>query len=57
VFKITFYTPVVDGTYYGIAPGGRAGGRRLIFYINYFLETIIATELIFATNGLCVDLY
>jgi hypothetical protein len=26
-----FYTPVIDGTYYGIASGRRAGGRRLIF--------------------------
>jgi hypothetical protein len=23
---LSFYTPVVDGTYYGIAFGGRAGG-------------------------------
>jgi hypothetical protein len=37
--------------------GGCLGGRRLIFKINYFLQTIIATELIFATDVLCVDLY
>jgi hypothetical protein len=39
-----FYTPVFDGTYYGMASGGHLGwclgGRHLIFQITYYLKKL-----------------
>ena len=37
-----FYTPVEDGTYYGITRGGRAGGRRPVLCQEHISKTTLA---------------
>ena len=47
----SFYTPVEDGTYYGITHGGRvggrAGGRRPLLCPEHISKTILATVMKF----------
>ena len=38
---INFYTPVEDGTYYGITRDGRAGGRRPVLCPEHISKTIL----------------
>ena len=43
-----FYTPVEDGTYYGITHGGRAGGWAVSTSLSgAYLQTILATVMKF----------
>ena len=37
-----FYTPVEDGTYYGITRGRRAGGRRPVLSPEHISKTTLA---------------
>ena len=36
-----FYTPVEDGTYYGITRGGQAGGRRPVLCPEHISKTTL----------------